>query len=203
MNILITGVGGQGLITLKKILSYASIKEGKFFRASEVRGLAQRSGSVSVHFRVGPSASLRAGKVNSPLIGRAEADLIIGLDLLEAARAVNFASAGSIFLVNDYFIPFLQLTNFTKRDFLKVISQITKNIFVIEAAKNCQEKLKSNVYESAFLLGFALAKKLIPFKKKSLIFGIEKSVPPKFVKENIKAFNLGKKYAQQYAQQYL
>lgn len=210
MNILITGVGGQGVITLKKVLSYASIKEGRFFRASELHGLSQRGGSVSVHFRFGkkvyphtkqglvPSAQkyypCYGVGVNSPLIGRAEADLIIGLDLLEAARAVNFASADSILLVNDHFIPFFQLSTFVKEDFLKITKPIAKNIFIIEAAKICQEKLKSNVYESVFLLGFALAKKLIPFREESLIFGIEKSVSPEFLKENIKAFKLGKEH---------
>ncbi len=86
MNILISGVGGQGVITLKKILSYASIKEGKFFCASELHGLSQRGGSVSVHFRFGPSTSLpsiplgagRAGKIHSPLINQAGAELISG-----------------------------------------------------------------------------------------------------------------------------
>lgn len=183
MNILITGVGGQGVITLKKVLSYASIKEGRFFRASELHGLSQRGGSVSVHFRFGK-------KVNSPLIGRAEADLIIGLDLLEAARAVNFASANSMYLVNDYFIPFFQLSTFVKEDFLKITKPIAKNIFIVEATKNCQERLKSSVFEGIFLLGFAFSKKLIPFKERSLMFGIEKSVPVKFIKQNKEAFNL-------------
>ncbi len=183
MNILITGVGGQGVITLKKVLSYASIKEARFFRASEVHGLSQRGGSVSVHFRFGK-------KVNSPLIGRAKADLIIGLDLLEAARAVNFASANSIYLANDYFIPFFQLSTFVKEDFLKITKPITKNIFIVEATKICQERLKSSVFESIFLLGFAFSKKLIPFRKDSLMFGIGKSVPNKFIKQNKEAFNL-------------
>lgn len=183
MNILITGVGGQGVITLKKVLSYASIKEGRFFRASELHGLSQRGGSVSVHYRFGK-------KVNSPLIGRAEADLIIGLDLLEAARAVNFASANSMYLVNDYFIPFFQLSTFVKEDFLKITKPIAKNIFIVEATKNCQERLKSSVFEGIFLLGFAFSKKLIPFKEQSLMFGVEKSVPVKFIKQNKEAFNL-------------
>lgn len=186
-NIFIIGAGGQGLITLKKILSYASIHEDKFFRASEVRGLAQRGGEVNVHFRV--------GEIQSPLIDQKEADLIIGLDLLEAAKSVNFASAKTYYLVNDYFMPFFQLSAFTKEDFKKVVSPITKNIFIVEAAKICEEKLKSNVYESAYLLGFAFAQKLLPFKEESLIFAIEKSVPAKFGKENIEAFNLGKNYA--------
>ena len=183
-NIFIAGAGGQGLITLKKILSYASIKEGKFFRAVEVRGLAQRGGSVNVHFRL--------GKIHSPLISQKDADLIIGLDLLEAARGVNFASSKTYYLVSDHFIPFSQLAEFTKNDLIKIVSPITKNIFVTEAAKICLEKLKSNVYEATFLLGFAFAKKLIPLKEESLIFGIEKSVPSRFIKENIQAFNFGK-----------
>jgi len=200
MNILITGVGGQGIITLKKVLSYASIKEGRFFRASEVHGLSQRGGSVSVHFRFGKKVNpvrnrercLRSisNGVNSPLIGRAEADLIIGLDLLEAARAVDFASVNSIYLANDYFIPFFQLSTFTKEDFLKIVKPMTKNIFIVEATKICQEKLKSSVFESIFLLGFAFSKKLIPFKEQSLMFGVEKSVPVKFIKQNKEAFNL-------------
>lgn len=183
MNILITGVGGQGLIILKKILSYAAIKEGFFFRASELHGLSQRGGSVSVHFRFG-------AKIDSPLISYGEADLIIGLDLLEAARAVNFSSSRTIFLVNNEFVPFFQLSSFTKDDFLKVVQPITKNNFIVDASKICEEKLKSRVFETIFLLGFAFSKKLIPFKENSLIFGIEKSVPPKFIKENIQAFNL-------------
>ena len=193
MNILITGVGGQGVITIKKILSYASIKEDRFFRASELHGLSQRGGSVNVHFRLDPSA-------HSPLIGQGEVDLIIGLDLLEAARAVNFASANSIYLVNDCFIPFFQLPAFVKEDFLKIAKRDgranAKNIFIAEAAKICREKLKNSVFEGIFLLGFAFSKKLIPFKEESLIFGMKKSVPSQFVKDNIKAFNLGKENCQ-------
>ncbi len=207
MNILISGVGGQGVITLKKILSYASIKEGKFFCASELHGLSQRGGSVSVHFRFGPSTSLRpsaplglsprderlrlrleeAGKIHSPLIGQGEADLIIGLDLLEAARVVDFASPNSIYLVNNYFTPFFQLSSFTKEDFLKTVSQITKNIFIIEAAKR-----------NASIFGFVFAKQLLPFKEDSYMFGIEKSVPSKFIKENKEAFNFGKELGKKY-----
>ncbi len=183
-NIFIAGVGGQGLITLKKILSYAAINEGKFFRAVEIRGLAQRGGEVNVHFRI--------GEVDSPLISEKDADLIIGLDLLEAARGLEFASSKTRYLVSDHFTPFFQLAKFDKNDLLKVISPVTKNIFIVDAVKICQEKLKSSVYESVYLLGFAFAKKLLPFKEESLIFAIEKSVPSKFSKENIKAFNLGK-----------
>lgn len=185
MNILITGFGGQGIITLKNILAYASIKEGKFFRASELHGLSQKGGSVEVHFRFGEN-------ISSPLINQREADLIIGLDLLEAARAAEFASAKSIFLANNYFLPLFQLAAFSKNDFLKIMAPITKNIFIIEAAEICQQKLKNRVFESVFLLGFAKNKNLIPFKENSLLFGIEKSVPSEFIKENKKAFNLGK-----------
>ncbi len=187
-NIFITGVGGQGLITLRKILSYAAIYDGKFFRSVEVRGLAQRGGEVNVHFRL--------GDIESPLISQKDADLIIGLDLLEAAKGVDFASSKTNYLVSNHFSPFFQLQKFDKDDLLKVISPITKNIFIVESFETCAEKLGSAVYESAFLLGFAFAKNFLPFKEESLISAIEKSVPSKHSKENIEAFNLGKNYVQ-------
>jgi indolepyruvate ferredoxin oxidoreductase beta subunit len=187
-NIFVAGVGGQGTITLKKILSYAAIKEAKFFRSSEIRGLAQRGGSVDVHFRLGE-------EINSPLIPENEADLIIGLDLLEASRSVKFASSKTVYLMSGQFIAFVQLPNFDKKEFLEIIEPVTKNIFMTDAAKICGEKLGNDVFAGVFLLGFAFAKNLIPFREESLLFGIEKSMPSRFVENNVKAFNLGKEIA--------
>ncbi len=187
LNILISGVGGQGAITLKKILAYGATRENKKFVAAEVHGLAQKGGSVNVHFRVGK-------EVFSPLIALREADLIIGLDLLEAARTISFASRETSYLVNDFFNVFYQLPKFSNKEFLKSVSQTTKKIELVPANEICQKELGGSVFEGVFLLGVALAKKLLPFKEDSLIFGIEKSVPTKYIKENKKAFKLGQEY---------
>lgn len=192
-NIFVAGVGGQGTITLKKILSYACVKEGKFFRSSEIRGLAQRGGSVDVHFRFGD-------KINSPLIPENGADLVIGLDLLEASRSVKFASSNTVYLMSDQFISFVQLPEFGKNEFLKIVEPVAKKVFMTDAAKICEEKLGNAVYASVFLLGFAFAKNLLPFKEESIFYGMEKSMPSRFVENNVKAFNLGKEYEKSLSQ---
>ncbi len=187
LNILINGVGGQGAITLKKILAYAATKENKKFVAAEVHGLAQKGGSVNVHFRVG-------NKAFSPLISLKKADLIISLDLLEGARTVNFANKDTVYVVNDFFNIFYQLPKFSNKEFLKVVSKITKNINLIPANDICQKELGNAVFEGVFLLGVALAMDLLPFKGDSMLYGIEKAVPTKYVKQNKKAFEMGYEY---------
>ena len=183
-NILICGVGGQGILTLKKILGFAAIKEKKNFLASELHGLSQRQGSVTVHFRL--------GEVFSPLISENEADLILSLDLYEAKRNYNFAQKETTFVINDHLFPFLNEKKEEIKDFLK---KKFKKIYFLPASKICQEKLKSQVFAGVFLLGFLAKEKILPLKESSLIFGIENTLKEKGLAQNKEAFNLGKNYA--------
>ncbi len=191
MKILIAGFGGQGLITLKNILSYSAIKEREVFRASEIHGLSQRGGSVEIHF-------IKDQEVYSPLIKKGEADLIIGLDLLEAAQRINFSSRKTCFMVNNYFSSFYQLSNFSSEDFLKIVYQKTKNIFLVDAQKACLENLGNPIFAGVYLLGFASSRGLLPFRNSSLFFGIEKSVKKEFINKNKEAFLLGEKIGSDY-----
>ena len=84
-NIVVTGTGGQGLITLLKIISEAALSEGYDLAASELHGLSQRGGSVEVHFRFGE-------EIYSPLVKQGGANLIISLEALEALRACYYSS---------------------------------------------------------------------------------------------------------------
>ena len=188
-NILINGIGGQGALTLKRILAYSAIIEKKHFVTSELHGLAQKGGSVNVHFRLGK-------KVFSPLVEIKKADLIIGLDLLEATRSVNYASSNTTFLVNDYFNPFYQLSKFEAKDFLKGVKSTTKKIYLLPAAKITQEKLGSSIYEGVFLLGYGIKHNLLPFKEESLKGGIKKALPDSILPKNLKAFELGLTYGE-------
>lgn len=185
MNIVIAGVGGQGAITLKRVLSFALVKEKMHFRMSELHGLSQRGGSVAVHVRYDTRP------VYSPMVGKGTADLIIGLDLLEASRAVSFASKTSVFVTNDRFISFFQVPAYTNKEFRSVVTPVTKKVHVVEAAKTCKEKFGNTVFESMFLLGYAFGKGILSLSEDALILGIEKSVPEKYTKENIEAFRLG------------
>ena len=79
-DIVLTGVGGQGIITLQKIISEAAIKQGYDVKASELHGLAQRGGHIECHVRIGK-------KIYSSLVRQGNADLIIALEPLEGMRA--------------------------------------------------------------------------------------------------------------------
>jgi indolepyruvate ferredoxin oxidoreductase, beta subunit len=83
MNILISGVGGQGVILFSEILANLALAAGLDIKKSEVHGMAQRGGSVTSHIRYGV-------KVHSPLIEEGTADLLVAFEALEALRYVHF-----------------------------------------------------------------------------------------------------------------
>ena len=103
-NIIISGTGGQGIITLLKILAEAALIGGYDVRTSELHGLSQRGGSVQTHIRFGQ-------KVLSPLIFQGQADLIISLEKSEALRVADFANKKTKFLINDKFISYFKGPN--------------------------------------------------------------------------------------------
>jgi len=90
-NIIITGVGGQGVITLTQIIAEAALIEGKDVKTSELHGLSQKGGSVQTHIRFGK-------KVYSPLIAEGKADLILSLEIIEGLRKINYANSKTNFL---------------------------------------------------------------------------------------------------------
>ncbi len=78
-NVLMVGVGGQGIILTSSILAAVAAESGLVIKKSEVHGMAQRGGAVSSHIRFGQ-------KVYSPLIPAGEADILFGSELLETCR---------------------------------------------------------------------------------------------------------------------
>lgn len=86
-SILMCGVGGQGLVVMSRVLGTACAMEGLRAVTGEQHGLSQRSGSVSIHFRIGEGA-------HSPLIPRGTAELIAGLEALEALRYLEYLKEG-------------------------------------------------------------------------------------------------------------
>ncbi|NPV13665.1 indolepyruvate oxidoreductase subunit beta [candidate division WOR-3 bacterium] len=90
MNILVCGVGGQGVLLFSDILSHIALMAKLDVKKSEVHGMAQRGGSVTSHIRW-------SGKVYSPLIEEGTADIIIAFEKLEALRYIHFLSpSGSL-----------------------------------------------------------------------------------------------------------
>src|ERR1035437_3900834 len=99
-NIILTGVGGQGIITLLQVIDEAAFIQGYDVRSSELHGLSQRGGSVEAHIKFGK-------RVYSPMVSNGEADLIIALEALEALRESSKAGKQTKILVNEYFLPII------------------------------------------------------------------------------------------------
>ncbi|ADX81972.1 indolepyruvate oxidoreductase subunit beta [Sulfolobus islandicus] len=97
VNILIAGVGGQGIITAGKIIAEAGNYSNTKVLIAETHGLAQRGGGVNIHVRI--------GDVNSPLIPLGKADYLVGLEATEVLRNLNYASRKhTTIIINNYVV---------------------------------------------------------------------------------------------------
>jgi indolepyruvate ferredoxin oxidoreductase beta subunit len=189
-NIVIAGIGGQGLITLLRIISEAALEEGYNLAASELHGLAQRGGSVEVHFRFGK-------EIYSPLVKQGGANLIISLEAQEALRACYYGSkeTKTTFLVNDFLSPILgNKKTLSIGDISKDIQKFSQDLILIPANKILQEKIGTSVTAGIFLLSYAIFKNLIPLKSNLLLQAMKKVIPEKYLEINLKSLELAKEH---------
>jgi indolepyruvate ferredoxin oxidoreductase, beta subunit len=184
-NMVIVGVGGQGLITLLKIISEAAMSEGYDIRTSELHGLSQRGGSVEVHIRFGK-------KIDSPLVGRAKAELVLGLEEQEILNGIYFANEKTCFLINQYILPVPLKRILSEKEIIKELKKISKNIITVPADKICKEKLGTNVVAGIYLISFAVLKNVLPLRSESIEKAIREIIPEKYLDLNLKAFELAK-----------
>lgn len=97
-SILLVGVGGQGTILASKLLTAGLMEAGYDVKMSEIHGMSQRGGSVSSQVRFGE-------KVESPVIEKGAADILIAFEKMEALRWLTFIKPDGTVIVNDFAIP--------------------------------------------------------------------------------------------------
>ena len=97
-NVILAGVGGQGVILASELLAMAAVHVGHDTKQTEVHGIAQRGGSVHSHVRFG-------GVVYSPLIKPGEADVLIATEKLESLRFAHHVREGGVIVMNSYELP--------------------------------------------------------------------------------------------------
>lgn len=190
-DIMLTGVGGEGVLTTQVMLARAANMEGYFVRGVQLHGLAQRGGTIPTFVRFGSE-----GEISSPGIMQANADLILAFEPLEAVRAAYYArKEKTVFVVNDYpmipmyahvlSIPYLSMNQIVER-----IKPFGKKIYVFNASKLGKEKFGAAVFGNTILLGAAAGAGLLPLKEENLRQGI-KVTSPRGTENNVKAFELG------------
>lgn len=183
-NIVICGVGGQGIILASNVLCSVAFLEGFDVKKSEVHGMAQRGGSVITHVRFGKM-------VYSPLIEQGTGDFILAFEKLEALRYSQYLKKQGTIIVNKREMPPMSVLVGTAeypKDIEKKLRKQAKTYF-IDATKLALE-LGNIRTVNIILLG--VLSTFLNFKQKSWEEAIKKNIKEKFVDLNVGAFNRGK-----------
>ena len=186
-SILLVGVGGQGTILAGKVLSQALIGAEYDVKMSEIHGMSQRGGSVSTHVRYGK-------KIESPVIERGGADILVGFELMEALRWLEYLSPNGDLIVNNYQInpmPVLIGKAEYPGDLLGKLkdSATTISFNAFDEAKKLGDPRTMNI----LLLGAAVKK--IGLDNLAWEDTISQEVRKEFFEINVKAFNRGQELA--------
>lgn len=178
-DVVIAGVGGQGILLSSDVLGAACIAEGIPVKGAEVHGMAQRGGSVEAHIRI--------GCIYGPKIPENGADILIAMEPLEGARYSPYLKTNGIAIVNTEQIPLLG-QNYKTADMLNVIKEKTENLIMHDFTA---EALKAGSVKVLNILMLGAVSKYIPLGKDSLIEAIRNTVKEKFWDMNLAAFNAG------------
>ncbi len=187
-DIIISGVGGQGILSISAVIGIAALESKLYLKQSEVHGMSQRGGDVQANMRISSTP------VYSDLISRKSADLILSVEPMEALRYLPFLSPDGWIATN--ITPFKNIDNYPNE--IKLFDELKEhpNLILVDAdkiAKECGSARAGNIV----MLGTAA-----PFMDISydmLEFGIRKIFErkgEKIVQINLKAFKAGREISE-------
>jgi len=187
-NLLITGVGGQGIILASDIISETALTAGYDVKKTDTLGMAQRGGSVVSHVRIG-------SRVWSPLIKEGEVDILLAFEKLEAARWIQFLRPGAIVIINNHALPPLSVNLGNEpypsdEQIANILKQRTDSIYFVDGTSRVKE-LGNTRMLNMFMLGCVSS--LLPLKVNIWKESISRRLPPGIQQINITAFNQGRK----------
>jgi indolepyruvate ferredoxin oxidoreductase beta subunit len=156
-NVVLTGVGGQGVLTLGMIIAEAALKQGYDVRTTELHGLAQRGGSIPVHVRFG-------SKMYTPLVLEGEADIVVALEPLEALRSSYYGSRQhkTVFLIdNDPIVPLsvsvLGESYPSIEEIKNNLKEFSEKVIILNASEIVKKAIGTEIAANIYLLGYAIA----------------------------------------------
>lgn len=190
LDVVFAGIGGQGVVVLSDIFCEAALLDGLDVAKAEVHGMAQRGSSIVAYARIGD-------KIESPLIEKGKADVILGFEILETARALPMLKDKGTVVMNMKYIPpnfaFQEsASKFTKPD--NLIDMIRKKAFKVHEidAIGIATDLGNPIVVNTVLLGALSAIPENPIKKEALEKAMSERLKEKYLGINLKAFQLGR-----------
>lgn len=188
MDLMIAGVGGQGVVLASDIIGETAIAAGFDVKKTDTLGMAQRGGSVVSHVRLAP-------KVWSPLIKEGEVDLILSFEKLEAARWSHYLREGGVVIVNDYEQPPQSVSLGQEKypsddEIIAALKRQTEEVYLIDGSGRVKEL--GNVRTlNIFMLGcFSV---FAPLEADVWRESITRRLPENIREINLTAFEMGRK----------
>ena len=187
-DLILAGVGGQGILTIAATIGMAALKNDFFLKQSEVHGMSQRGGEVQSHMRISDKA------ISSDLIPERGADLIISVEPMEGLRYLSHLSDNGWLITNSK--PFVNIANYPDIDKLMAEIKSVKNHIMLDADAMAKE-IKSTRSSNIIMLG--AASPFISMDYKLLEEGLKAIFSKKgddIVEKNILALKIGREFTE-------
>lgn len=188
-DIIIAGVGGQGIVSIASVIGYATLEAHLFFKQSEVHGMSQRGGDVQSHFRISNHP------VHSDTVPLGKADLIISVEPLEALRYVNYLSPDGWIIANS--TPYENISNYPDLGLVHSTIESIPNSMLFNAD---EEARKIGTVKAANMVLLGAASAFLGLEYSTLENGIKKLFGrkgEKVVDINLRALARGKELYEQ------
>jgi len=194
-NVVITGVGGTGVVTIGAVLAQAAQIDGKGAGMMEMAGLAQKGGAVHIHCRIAEKPE----DISAIRVATGEADALIGGDLVVSAGAKTLGlmtTGRSGAVVNSHEIitgDFTRNTEFTiptDRLSLALEARLKENLSLFDASELARVTMGDSIYSNMMVFGGAWQRGLIPVSLDAITQAIELNGAA--VQQNLRAFDIGR-----------
>lgn len=183
-DIILCGVGGQGILSIATIIGEAAMNENLYIKQAEVHGMSQRGGDVQSNLRIS------SDHINSDLIAKGSADVIISMEPMEALRYLPYLNKNGWIITSS--TPFVNIPNYPDMEIINADLAKMKNVIVLDIETMAKE---NNIPRSANVILLGAAQKAIGIEYSKLEDAIRRVFGRKgeaIVDANIKALALGK-----------
>jgi len=183
-DIILCGVGGQGILSIATIIGEAAIKDGLYIKQAEVHGMSQRGGDVQSNLRISSEP------INSDLITEGQADVIISMEPMEALRYLPYLNKKTGWIITSS-VPFVNIPNYPDMDKIKEEYSKLNNVVFIDIEQLAKD---NNVPRSANMILLGAAQKSLGIGYEEIKAALGRVFARKgeeVVNANIKALNIG------------
>ena len=191
-NIVLTGVGGQGVLTLAELLAKAALEDSMNVRVGEIHGMAQRGGHVVCTVRIGP-------QVFGSIVDPGAADVLVGFEPVETLREVNLMKPSGWVIMNSHTVNPVAVSmgkaQYPSPEIVRQsIHKFTDNLLEFDAGELARAA-GSTASLNIVMMGAVIGTGTVPVSEASALKCVLAAFPERFSEANTTAFRLGHQHA--------